>query len=121
LVSEQDWVGELIRKRNAAEHPGERSGTLKIENFKVTKEGYLIPPTWRRDESPATDVFQDLETYLDNLLTLAEEVLVWCIFHRTESDIQVFEIPEKDRNPTCPIRLRLQAQIQMPAQGAKGS
>lgn len=30
LVSEQPWVGDIIQRRNAVEHPGGRSGTLHI-------------------------------------------------------------------------------------------
>src|ERR1700730_5267579 len=33
--------------RNAVEHPGGHSGTLMIENFKITPVG-LTPPTWTR-------------------------------------------------------------------------
>lgn len=109
LVTEQDWAGELIRKRNAVEHPGGRSGALDIENFKSMQDGGFVPPVWHRDREPPTEILHDLETYLDNLLTLAEDMLVSCIFHTTpDSIVQFVEIPEKDRASSCPVRLRIQ-------------
>jgi hypothetical protein len=114
LASEHQWLDELISKRNAVEHPGGRSGTLHIENFKPASDGGLVTPTWRRDETPACDIFQDLETYLDNLLTFAEDVLVSCVYHNAARgivELQFVEIAEEDRNPSCPRRIKIQARI----------
>jgi hypothetical protein len=109
LSSEQKWIEELIRKRNAVEHPGGRSGTLHIENFTPLTEGRFLLPRWHRDQSEALGLFPDLETYLDNLLTLAEDMLVSCIHHRTQhSIIQFVEIPPDDRDTACPMRLTVQ-------------
>lgn len=107
LVYEQCWVGELIRKRNAVEHPGGYSGALHINNFQPLPDGRFVMPTWHRDDNPPADIFSDLDVCLDNLLTLAEDILVACIVHTMQHKIIQFgEIPENERDPKCPIRLR---------------
>ena len=109
LVTEQEWAGELIRKRNAVEHPGGKSGTLHIDNFTLSPDGRFILPRWRRDENGPFGLFPDLEIYLDNMLTLAEDMLVSCIHHKMRHGIiQFVEIPIVDRRPECPVRLTVQ-------------
>jgi hypothetical protein len=106
LISEQTWTGELIRMRNAAEHPGGKSGTLHIDNFQTLPDGRYATPSWHRDKNAPTDIFTDLGTFLANMLTLAEDILVSCIVHNSKHKfIQFYEIPEKDRRPECPVRI----------------
>jgi hypothetical protein len=70
LSTEEYWIGDIINSRNAVEHPGGHSGTLVIENFKITPIG-LIPPTWTRDGNaprPSTFIFRDLDVFQHNML-----------------------------------------------------
>jgi hypothetical protein len=109
LRTEQDWIGELIRKRNAVEHPGEYSGTLTIENFTPRSDGRFTPPSWHRDNLSPTDLLADIEVAMDNMLTLAEDILVACITKTTKWPIIKFvAIPEQDRKPDCPMRIIVQ-------------
>jgi hypothetical protein len=109
LVSEQEWTGELIQKRNAVEHPGGKSGTLYIENFTITAYRDVALPHWRRDQNTPTYLFSDLTMYLENMLTLAEDILVSCIHHKLQHDvIQFVEIPPEDRRADCPVRITVQ-------------
>src|SRR3984893_9676365 len=39
LSREEYWISDIIKLRNAVEHPGGHSGTLVIENFKMTPVG----------------------------------------------------------------------------------
>jgi len=108
LISEHVWIEELIRKRNALEHPGGHSGTLHIHNFEKGENNKIVIPAWHRDEMPLTGIFPDLDVAMDNMLTLAEDVLVSCIVHNGKNKIiQFIEIPEDERNPECPIRIRV--------------
>ena len=109
VVTEEKWAGELIYKRNAVEHPGGRAGTLYVENIALSPDGRFILPRWHRDENEPFGLFPDLETYLDNMLTLAEDLLVSCIHHNMRHEIiQFVEIPIVERNPECPVRLTVQ-------------
>jgi hypothetical protein len=106
LRTEQDWIGELIRKRNAVEHPGEYSGALTIENFTSRSDGLFTPPSWHRDNLRPTDPLADIEAAMDGMLTLAENILVACIAKTTKwSIIKFAAIPEQDRKPDCPMRI----------------
>jgi hypothetical protein len=100
LRSEQAWIGELIRKRNPVEHPGQKSGALTIKKFQPASDGLVVSPSWHRDSLPPTDLLADIETAMDNMLTLAEDVLVACITKTAKSSIIEFTaIPEKTGTP----------------------
>lgn len=107
LKSEQAWVEQIIRMRDAVEHPGGWSGTLTIHNVRLHPQG-LIPPSWSRTGCPESDIFTDMKTTMDDLLTIAEDLLVACIQKRSRFPMLAFyEIAEKDRAPEIPQRLRV--------------
>ncbi len=109
LKSEQTWIGEVVRKRNAVEHPSGHSGVLFITNFELLPDGKVMIPTWRCDDAQPTSIFQDIEITIDNLLTLTEDILVNCILQKNKfGDLVAFaEIPEGERSENCPIRIRV--------------
>jgi hypothetical protein len=110
LSSEADWISELARKRNAVEHPGEKSGTLSVKNFERMPEGGIRPPVWARDyvkEGEATDIYKDISVLMENMLTFAEDVLVNAIrINPVFPMVLIAMIPEEDRDKICPVRLR---------------
>ncbi|HYA34646.1 MAG TPA: hypothetical protein VEF03_03455 [Candidatus Binataceae bacterium] len=108
LQEEEPWIRELICKRNAVEHPRGKSGVLKIDNFQQMPDGRMAPPSWARDQQPPTDVLGDLRIAMDNMLTLAEDILVACIENTTDFPIEFTSIPEKERSAACPIRITVQ-------------
>ncbi len=111
LETEHTWIEDVIRKRNAVEHPGGYSGTLHIHNFTMIENGYYVMPTWNLDDGEPKGLFPDIEVILDNLLTLAEDLLVSCNIHRAKHKIiQYSEIPKDRRDPQCPKRLIVQLQ-----------
>jgi hypothetical protein len=108
LKEDENWVGEIIERRNAIEHPGGRSGTLTVNNFELTQDGTISLPVWYRDDQKPGFILTDLKTLCHNLLTFAEELLVFgCIEKCLDNNLVTFaEIPEKDRRPECPERFR---------------
>ena len=110
LASEADWISELARKRNAVEHPGGKSGTLRVKNFERLPGGGIRPPVWARDyddEGQATDIYKDISVLMDNMLTVAEDFLVDAIRANPSFPmILIAMIPEQDRDKSCPVRLR---------------
>jgi hypothetical protein len=107
------WIQKVISMRNAVEHPGGYSGYLHIHNFELLPENHLeypkvIEPTWHLNDEPAVSIAKDLLTNTDNLLTFCEDILVVCMINKgIPNMLRVAEIPEKDRNPSSPIRLRM--------------
>lgn len=106
LMEDSAWIKELVRKRNAAEHPGGHSGVLVIKNFQLSGEGKFIPPIWFREGEQPTQVLKDLEAYCHNLFTLAEELLViGCIDKNLNNElVTISEIPESHRREENPQR-----------------
>jgi hypothetical protein len=108
LAYEQAWLGELIQRRNAVEHPGQKSGTLQVHNFRTLPDGRYLEPCWHRDEELPSNILSDLKVILSNLLGLAEDVLAASIMHKTDwNGIRFYVIPEKDRRQECPTRLKV--------------
>ncbi len=107
LQQDQTWIGKMIKKRNAVEHPGGYNGTLHIENCKF-ENGKLILPAWFRDQSDASFVLEDMEVVLHNLLTMGEELIIFGCFEKKlrTSMVGFQEIPEEKRRPECPIRFK---------------
>ena len=109
LRSEDAWCAELIRKRNAVEHPGEKSGSLTVENIRRSPDpDRYIPPTWIRTGSEESSILKDMDTCLDNMLTLAEDLLAFAVLDKSKfKQIAIRQIPVEDRDPKCPVRLRV--------------
>jgi aspartyl-tRNA(Asn)/glutamyl-tRNA(Gln) amidotransferase subunit B len=109
LRSENEWSSELIRKRNAVEHPGGKSGKLIIENIRVSPEPKrYIPPTWARTGKSESSILTDMDVNIDNMLTLAEDLLAFTVRDQSKfKHIVIAEIPAQSRDQSCPIRLRV--------------
>ena len=110
LISESEWVSELVKKRNAVEHPGGRSGALITENFQANEAGFT-PPSWQRSGdnciNEKSDIYCDLDVLMSNLLTFAEDLLVSAIQLNPVIPMVIFaEIPVQQRDPNSPVRIR---------------
>jgi len=110
VMTDQGWIGEIIRSRNAIEHPGGLSGTLTIQNIRVGQGGtdaYVLP-TWQRTGGPETDIVKDMDCGLENLLTLGEDLLIEVVKRGEPAKaIAFYAIPVEERRPECPIRIRV--------------
>ncbi|MGF7051887.1 hypothetical protein GGC47_001052 [Bosea sp. OAE752] len=110
LTNEATWVSEPIKMRNAVEHPGGFSGTLQILNVRrmAVIGGPLVGPVWRRREGGYSDVLSDMRAMLVSILTFAEELIVQAVMALPASkQIQVYEVPEAERDPQAPIRFKV--------------
>ncbi|MBU3035471.1 hypothetical protein [Tritonibacter mobilis] len=110
FASEADWISEVARKRNAVEHPGGWSGTLRVKNFERLPDGRIRPPVWALDddqEVQETDIYKDISVLMDNMLTVAEDVLVDAIIANPSfPQVMIGMIPEQERDESCPVRLK---------------
>lgn len=108
LRAHQPWIEELVRKRNAVEHPEGYSGRLEIQNFARTVDGTLLLPLWRRTGHDTTYIVEDIGNYCHWLLTFAEEMIIFgCIERNTHfPNITFYEIPDEERSKDNPIRFR---------------
>jgi hypothetical protein len=108
LRSEGDWIAEIIRKRNALEHPGGYSGNLIVNNVRAhpINIGGFITPSWHRSGQEESDILGDMDILLDNLLTFAEDILAFVALETSPfKQIRIAETPPEERDLACPIRL----------------
>ena len=105
LTLHQDWIGEVVRMRNAVEHPGGKSGVLHVKNFEMMSDGTIRLPVWFRNEEQPSKLVEDMEGICEYLLLFAEELLVFILEkHLAMPFLQIFEIPESARDKQCPKR-----------------
>lgn len=108
LAGHAVWIAELIKRRNAVEHPGDKSGTLFIRNFEVANDGLVTNPVWHRNDQEATDVFADLNWFSEMMLIFGEELLAFVVEeHIAVPVVQICEIPEEQRRPETPMRFAM--------------
>ncbi|ATU92893.1 hypothetical protein [Phyllobacterium zundukense] len=113
LRSNNDWMAELIRRRNAYEHPGENSGTLTIHNVRIDHRG-LVPPRWERTDIPESDIVDEMTICVANLLNVAEELLANLVMRTCRFKVvHICEIPNDQRDPARPVRLRMSLNEEM--------
>jgi len=106
------WIQQIVKMRNAVEHPGGYSGHLQIHNFRITQtinsEPLIVEPSWHLNDDPATPIIVDMTTLIHNLLTFCEETLILCLEKLDNKlPVRVVEIPENKRRPECPVRFRV--------------
>ena len=112
LTADAPWIAELVEMRNAVEHPGSSSGTFVIEGFRLVPgpagTRTVAPPTWQRLPSDIRSVSRDMHTFQENLLTFFEDVLADGLKRRGAGGmpVDIMAIPEAERRPETPIRLR---------------
>ncbi len=113
-------VEHLIDARNAVEHPGGYSGTLRIDNFTLEADGKLGEPVWHREkDGKAVDAVSpiraDMDTIIHNLLVLGEDVLVsWAADHlKAPEFMRVAVVPLEGRDPKCPVKYVVTANVEL--------
>jgi hypothetical protein len=111
LKENRKWMQRIIKMRNASEHPGGWSGTLSISNIEAVKDQagntILNEPGWSLDGKQPFSIASFMCTAVENMLSFAEDLLVVSFVQLHPKSIIAFaEIPEMERDPRCPIRLR---------------
>lgn len=118
IVADRTWIAQLIGMRNAVEHPNHRGGKLEIRNFRFhSKDGQqvLVPPTWWQGKAQPTLISVDMEVYVHNMLTFYEDLLSALLMKTNPTfPIGIAEIPEDERNPSMPVRLRIVLTTNLP-------
>ena len=108
----EPWVKRIVTMRNAVDHPrDEPYGKLIVKNFKLLalRAGHVLQePTWALLSEPPSQLLPDMATIIECIIRLAEDILVICLLkNRGKFPLYIYEIPEEERDRTCPIRLRV--------------
>lgn len=106
------WIRRLSECRNAIEHPGPGQ-SLTIENTKLHPGNKFSLPTWSYDltnkinvQESSVSIHQELDAYLNNMLYILEEILLFCISESLPADgmFSIYQHDEADIKPNCPIK-----------------
>ncbi len=111
LMADATWLKRVVDMRNAVEHPEGKRGSLHVLNIELigqdSKRRTFQEPVWFLEGEPQGGIVPDMRTMLDNLLMFGEDVLVATYIQlHPNSIVQFAQIPEQDRDPKCPVRLR---------------
>jgi hypothetical protein len=115
IVANQGWIKDVVCRRNAVEHPGGYSGHLYIYNFELddndpTKS--LMPPRWHRNKDAKTLLHNDLPVMLENILRFSEDLLAVSLIQvGSKFPMVIYEVPEEERSPEMPIRLKVTVDV----------
>ena len=113
------WIVQTLARRNALEHPKDGpEGRLHIQNIDIDVEGSKLmgsDPSWFLTGDEPTSIIEDTRILLENVLRLAEEILISSLRHLfPDVPIDVIEIPEGRRDPNAPIRFSLVSRGDIP-------
>lgn len=99
-------VKRIVDMRNPLEHPMDsRNSRLVVRNFEIGDGGHLRRPVWGlSSDVQLSDVAEDLTRMVEAVLSATEELLVASLLSTAGTDMVVFDLPPKDRNPRCPVR-----------------
>lgn len=105
LEAHEAWLCEVVRMRNAVEHPNGRSGVLHVTNYEMVPDVGILRPTWHREGNQRTFIVADMAIICGEMLNFAEELTIHIMEkHLHENIIQIYEILESQRDPRCPRR-----------------
>jgi hypothetical protein len=118
LHADASWIERVISMRNAVEHPTDPHAPLTIRNFTLRSGSapwQVDDPSWFMKGEQPTFILQDMEWIAGNLLTFFEDILEDGLHRHSHFPLTITEIPEAERDPVCPVRLRATIEIKPPA------
>jgi len=108
----QPWVKEILLMRDAVDHPKKGlHGRLHVRNFFVDdSQGQLnlFAPQWWLEGGPMQFISDNMGRIIEGVIQLHEHLLI-VIFNDLKKSFPfvIYEIPIGERNPSCPIRLKV--------------
>jgi hypothetical protein len=104
----QEWISEVVQMRNAVEHPDGYSGVLHIKNYELMPDGSICRPTWYRNDDSPSCMVDEMVGLCEQMLVLADELVALIVQrHLAAPILEVYEIPDEQRNPECPMSFRI--------------
>jgi hypothetical protein len=111
-------VKQVVTMRNAVDHPSDKPrGRLIVHNFRLLPSQdapRLAAPAWCLSGDDPTPIVEDMGAIIEGVLRLSEDILSICLLkNRGDFPLYIYEIPEAERDPSCPIRLRVSIDLPM--------
>lgn len=111
VISWEPWVKRIVDMRNAVDHPQDKpGGKLITYDFQLLRNDVdhdVCEPLWALSGESPRLILTDLDTIIEGIIRLSEDILTACLLkNRGRFPLYVYEIPENERDKSCPIRLR---------------
>jgi len=108
----EPWVKRVVTMRNAVDHPEDKPGLkLLTQNFRLSgtpDAPALADPTWGLLGETQSPILADMGEIIERTIELGEDVLTELFYKlKDDSPLVIREIPVEERDPACPIRLRV--------------
>jgi hypothetical protein len=109
----EPWVAETVTWRNAVDHPREDQGEMLLTaNIRVVEQNgalRLEQPHWKLlKHSDFVPIVPHMDRLIAATLRISEDFLVELFYKlRLPFPVELYEIPENERRPECPVRLRV--------------
>lgn len=104
--ADNGWLSKIYDYRDAVEHPDSKK-RLEIENVNLHQSGKLVEPNWGLLGGQKVSIVHEMRTVTTNLLTFFEDIFSASVeATKIFSGMGIAEIPEDERDPDCPIRLK---------------
>lgn len=104
----EPWAAGVVQMRNAVDHPKDGKGNaLHVLNFRLgTERDSIVEPGWSLTGYAPRPILEEMGYIEEGVLLVYEDMLIGifeCI--KGMPQFRLGEIPEKERDPACPIRL----------------
>ena len=98
----EGWIGEVVRMRNAVEHPEGWSGMLHIVNYEPMPDGTIRRPVWHVNDEPTSRLVEEMDGLCEQFLVFADELIALIVDRNLHPVFQLYEIPQEKRDPKVP-------------------
>lgn len=109
LRDDLGWLSFLSEARNATEHP-KQNYYVEINNLTLMPGNRFTSPAWRFhigqfSQDQFTDLIVDMSTYVENMISLAEDLILLCLekSHVKWFRYEFYRLSDEHRNPSCPV------------------
>lgn len=116
LDADKDWIRFIAEARNALPvNHARKKFILEVQNFNLQPGNKFSGPSWRYDLSGRggpvqdywSDIIEDMDTHMQNMLTFLEEVYILCILDRCDQrlpfEFEVYRKTKDEIDKDCPV------------------
>lgn len=109
LAEDHEWIKKIVDLRNEDEHPTTDKPFTKAFDISQLPDGKFLVKSPSFFEG--SQVLNSIEVFSHNLLTFSEEIVGHSMAFFFPEMVELFDIPEEQRDPKMPVRYRLGLKI----------
>jgi hypothetical protein len=114
IRSDLEWLIVVWEIRNAIEHRDNPENNFEVRNIEIAPNCKFYAPRWRyafpkKHQNEFVDLSSDIETYMNNIVALGEELFVLCVRETWKKGFpfSIFRVPAEKLDPKCPVQYRV--------------